>query len=118
AAMRGFATGAPVASQHGSAVASLLAGAGVTDLRVADIYGTDPAGGNALALIRALDWLTGGGAKVISISLAGPNNSAVAKAIAAAQRRGVVIVAAVGNDGPAAPPAYPASYPGVVAVTA
>jgi subtilisin family serine protease len=117
AALRGFARGAPAASHHGSAVASLLSGAGVRNVRVADIYGTDPAGGNALALIRALDWLTGGGAKVISISLAGPNNSAVAKAIAAAQRRGVVIVAAVGNDGPAAPPAYPASYPGVVAVT-
>ena len=28
------------------------------------------------------------------------------------------MVAAVGNDGPAAPPAYPASYDGVVAVTA
>ena len=118
AALRGFASGAPAASHHGSAVASLLSGAGARNLRVADIYGTDAAGGNALALIRALDWLTGGGAKVISISLAGPNNLAVAKAIAAAQRRGVVIVAAVGNDGPAAPPAYPASYPGVVAVTA
>ena len=117
AAMRGFARGAPAASHHGSAVASLLVAAGVSDVRVADIYGTDPAGGNALALVRALDWLTGGGARVISISLGGPNNSAVAKAIAAAQRRGVVVVAAVGNDGPAAPPAYPASYPGVLAVT-
>jgi subtilisin family serine protease len=29
----------------------------------------------------------------------------------------MAIVAAVGNDGPAAPPAYPASYPGVIAVT-
>ena len=28
-----------------------------------------------------------------------------------------MIVAAVGNDGPAAPPQYPASYAGVVAVT-
>jgi subtilisin family serine protease len=28
-----------------------------------------------------------------------------------------MIVAAVGNDGPAAPPSYPASYPGVIAVT-
>ncbi len=117
AAMRGFARGAPVASHHGSAVTSLLTGAGALDLRVADVYGTDPAGGNALALVRALDWLTGGGARVISISLGGPNNAAVAKAIAAAQRRGVVIVAAVGNDGPAAPPAYPASYTGVLAVT-
>ncbi len=117
AAMRGFARGAPVASNHGSAVASLLANAGARDLRVADIYGTDPAGGNALAMVRALDWLTGGGVRVISISLGGPNNAAVARAIAAAQRQGVVVVAAVGNDGPAAPPAYPASYPGVLAVT-
>jgi len=34
------------------------------------------------------------------------------------QRRGIRVVAAVGNDGPAAPPQYPASYPGVIAVTA
>jgi subtilisin family serine protease len=32
--------------------------------------------------------------------------------------RGHVVVAAVGNDGPAAPPLYPASYPDVVGVTA
>ena len=31
---------------------------------------------------------------------------------------GFVIVAAVGNDGPAAPPLYPASYARVVGVTA
>jgi subtilisin family serine protease len=40
------------------------------------------------------------------------------RAIRAAQARGIEVVAAVGNDGPAAPPQYPASYPGVVAVTA
>lgn len=117
AAMRGFAKGAPVASDHGSAIASLLAGVGAQNLRVADVYGTDPAGGNALALVRALDWLAGGGARVISISLSGPPNPAVGKAIAAVQRDGAVVIAAVGNDGPAAPPAYPASYAGVVAVT-
>ena len=33
-------------------------------------------------------------------------------------RRGHVLVAAVGNDGPAAPPLYPAAYPGVIGVTA
>jgi subtilisin family serine protease len=32
--------------------------------------------------------------------------------------RGYLIVAAVGNDGPAAPPLYPAAWPGVVGVTA
>lgn len=117
AALRGFAKGAPVASDHGSAVVSLLAGSGVRDVRVADVYGTDPAGGNALALVRGLDWLVSGGARVVSISLAGPSNTLVGKAVASARAKGVVLVAAVGNDGPAAPPAYPASYPGVLAVT-
>jgi hypothetical protein len=116
-AQRGFARGAPVASHHGSAVVSLLESAGARDIRVADIYGTDPVGGGALSLVRALDWLLADGARVVSVSLSGPNNAAVAKAIAAAQRKGAVVVAPVGNDGPAAPPAYPASYPGVLAVT-
>jgi subtilisin family serine protease len=116
-ATRGFAKGAPLASNHGSAIASLLRQASVRDIRVADVYGSDPAGGSALAIARALSWLTGNGAKVVSISLVGPRNAVLEKAIAATRRRGVVVVAAVGNDGPAAPPAYPASYPGVLAVT-
>ena len=116
-ALRGFARGAPQASRHGSATASLLALAGVRRILVADVYGADPAGGNALAISRGIDWLTGQGVRVISISLAGPNNALLGQAVAAARRRGVLFVAAVGNDGPAAPPAYPASYPGVLAVT-
>lgn len=117
-AMRGFAEGAPFPSNHGSAIISLLEHAGVRDIRVADVYGTDPAGGNALAIARALGWLTADGAKVITISLVGPRNGLLERAVASAQGRGVVIVAAVGNDGPAAPPAYPASYDGVISVTA
>lgn len=115
--VRGLAPGAPRASDHGSATASLLRGAGVRRIAVADVYGADPAGGNALAISRAIDWLIGLRARVISISLVGPNNPLLGRAIAAARRRGVIFVAAVGNDGPAAPPAYPASYPGVIAVT-
>lgn len=118
AEMRGFARGAPKASDHGSAVTSLLQFAGVQRVLVADIYGSDPAGGNALAVAQALDWLVGKGVKVVSVSLVGPANPLLARAVAAAQGRGAVIVAAVGNDGPAAPPSYPASYPGVIAVTA
>lgn len=116
-ATRGFAKGAPYASNHGSAVASLLQSAGVARVRVADVYGRDPAGGNALAIAKGLGWLTASGSKVVTISLVGPRNAVVGRAIAQARRRGVVVVAAVGNDGPAAPPAYPASYDGVVAVT-
>ncbi|MBV9882551.1 MAG: S8 family serine peptidase [Sphingomonadaceae bacterium] len=121
---RGFAAGAPRPSAHGTAVASLIAGQGPVRgaapgaaLVVADIYGSDPAGGNALALARALGWMALQRVPVVAVSLVGPSNLLVARAIAEAQARGVRVVAAVGNDGPAAPPAFPASYPGVIAVT-
>lgn len=116
-ATKGFAKGAPLASDHGSAVASLLRGAGVQKLWVADVYGEDPAGGNALAISKAVGWLSASGCKVVTISLVGPRNVLVERAVKSARARGIVIVAAVGNDGPAAPPAYPASYDGVLAIT-
>ena len=121
---RGFARGAPLASRHGTAVASLLVGAANPRgaaagraLLAADVYGDDPAGGNASAIARALGWLAQNRVAVTTISLVGPDNKLLALAIARAQQRGMLIVAAVGNDGPAAPPAYPASYRGVLGVT-
>ena len=121
---RGFAAGAPSPSAHGTAVASLLAGQGPvrgaapgSPLLVADVYGSDPAGGNALALARALGWMVAQRVPVVAVSLVGRANPLVERAIAQARARGTWVVAAVGNDGRAAPPAYPASYPGVVAVT-
>lgn len=114
---KGFAAGAPHPSDHGSAVASLLHDHGATRLWVADVYGKDPAGGNASAIARALGWLTANGCQVITVSLVGPRNALVERAVAAARGKGVVVIAAVGNDGPAAPPAYPASYEGVLAIT-
>lgn len=116
-ASKGFARGAPFPSNHGSAVAALAYSVGARKIYVADVYGTDPAGGNALAIAQGLGWLLGRGAKVISISLVGPRSPLLERAVASAQARGAVIVAAVGNDGPAAPPAYPASYSNVLAIT-
>lgn len=115
---QGFADGAPRPSDHGSAIAWLI-GRGAPGARVvaADVYGSDPAGGGAVAIARAIGWLVRSGVGTVSISLVGPPNPLLARVVAAAQARGMTIVAAVGNDGPAAPPAYPASYPGVVAVT-
>jgi subtilisin family serine protease len=55
---------------------------------------------------------------VINVSLVGPPNVTLEQVVRLAITRGHIIVAAVGNDGPAAPPLYPASYDGVVAVTA
>ncbi|QGP78559.1 S8 family serine peptidase [Sphingobium sp. CAP-1] len=121
---RGFAEGAPRASAHGTAVASLISGDGMVKgaapgapLLVADVYGGDPAGGGAFALVRALGWMAARGVRVVTVSLVGPANPLLDGAIRLARDRGVTVVAAVGNDGPAAPPAYPASYPGVIAVT-
>ena len=48
----------------------------------------------------------------------GPANGALERIVGVLQQRGHLLVAAVGNDGPAAPPLYPASYPGVVGVSA
>lgn len=120
---RGF-SGATRPADHGTAVASLMVGrAGAfqgaapgAGLRVADVYGGSAAGGSSTALARALAWLVGDGARVINVSLVGPRNALVERAVAQARARGVQIVAAVGNDGPAAPPLYPAAYAGVIAV--
>lgn len=124
AAQQGFAAGAPRANDHAAAIASLLAGGnGVrasapgTQLHVADIYGSDPAGGNAAAIGQAVAWMVRQKVPVVVVSLTGPPNPLLARVIGAARRLNTVVVAAVGNDGPAAPPAYPASYPQVIAVT-
>lgn len=125
ATQRGFAQGAPRASVHGTAVASLIAGSGRVRgsapgarLYAADVYGSDPAGGNATAIAQALGWMAEQRVPVVNLSLVGPPNPLLGRIVAAAQARGMIIVAAVGNDGAASPPSYPASYPGVIAVTA
>lgn len=121
---RGFA-GPVQATGHGTAIASLLVGdapgfqgaAQGARLLVADVYGGSAGNGSAEAMARGLNWLGDNGARVINISLVGPPNLLIERSIAALQARGVIVVAAVGNDGPAAPPLYPASYDRVVAVT-
>lgn len=121
---RGFA-GPAQPTGHGTAVGSLLVGdqgafrgaARGAQLFVGDVYGGSPAAGSATTIVRALGWAASKNPAVINISLVGPNNATLSRAIAALRGRGIAVVAAVGNDGPAAPPQFPASYPGVVAVT-
>lgn len=122
---RGF-SGPPRMGAHGTAVASLMIGdAGAfkggdpgADLLVADIYGGQANGGSATALASALAWMVERRVAVVNISLVGPRNALIERAVSAAQRRGLILVAAVGNDGPAAPPLYPAAYSQVIGVTA
>jgi len=110
---------------HGTAISSLLVGhddefrgyAPGAKLFAADVYGGQPGGGSAIEIARALDWLAASNVAVVNISLAGPNNKLLQQVVQGFLARGGVIVAAAGNGGAAAALAYPASYPGVIAVT-
>lgn len=132
-ALRGVAVsrhgcaGQPHPTPHGTAVASLLVGRDVAEdfrgalpgatLYAADAYCDAPDGGSVQSIAQALAWLARERVGVINISLVGPPNLLLQRAVAATQARGHLIVAAVGNDGPAAPPLFPAAWPGVIAVT-
>ncbi len=111
---------------HGTAVAALMVGqseqfrgvAPRASLFAADIYCASGSGGSAERIAGALAWLAREKIPVINMSIVGPHNQTLERVVGAMVRRGHLLVAAVGNDGPAAPPLYPASYPGVVGVSA
>lgn len=109
---------------HGTAVASLLVGAasGFAGLMPgAMLYAADifcGHGGGSMALLAiALDWMARERVAVVNISLVGAKSVLLTGLVRAMNARGHLLVAAVGNDGPAAAPLYPAAYPDVVGVT-
>lgn len=114
----GMQPGAP--SAHGTAVASLIAGEGQATIYSANIFSGSAARPftSADVIAGALEWNLEQGVQTINMSLAGPRNAILDRLIRDAVARGHTIVAAAGNGGPTAPPAYPAAVPGVVAVTA
>jgi subtilisin family serine protease len=82
------------------------------------VYCGKPAGGALDTVAAAFAWMVKEGVPVINISLVGPPNALLQRVVDRVLAVGSLIVAAVGNDGPAAPPLYPADYPGVIGVTA
>lgn len=114
----GALAGAPV--EHGTAVASILAHEGGTRIFSANIF-RGPAGRpftSADVIAAALEWMIAQHVPVVNMSLAGPRNAILDRLIRDALAGGHQVVAAAGNGGPTAPPAYPAAVPGVIAVTA
>jgi hypothetical protein len=117
--------GASVPSAHGTQVASLLVGhsppfrgaAPGAALYAADVYCGAPTGGSIAAIAAAFGWFSSQHVAVINVSLVGPDNMILRQIVQQMIARGHVIVAAVGNDGPAAPPLYPSAYPDVIGVT-
>ena len=109
---------------HGTAVASLLVGKGDRFEGVipgATLYATDifcgHGGGSMSLLAIAVDWMAREKVAVVNISLVGAKSILLTGLVRAVSSRGFLLVAAVGNDGPTAPPLFPAAYPEVVGVT-
>ena len=117
-------------ADHGTAVAALLVGQPesvvpglVPRARVfaAAPFYTLPSGNataDTVGLVKSLDWLAGQGVAVIGLSLAGADNAVLREAVLRVAARGIVVVAAAGNGGRNAPPAYPAAHERVLGVTA
>jgi subtilisin family serine protease len=82
------------------------------------VYCGLPTGGSVEAVAEGFAWLVGERVAVINVSLVGPANRMLEGIVREVVARGYLIVAAVGNDGPSAPPLYPAAWPGVIGVTA
>jgi serine protease len=95
-------------------VAGVAYGASIMPLKVLSARGSGSVGGIA----QAIRWAADHGAGVINMSLGGPMSiGTMASACKYAHDKGVVIVAAAGNDG-RGKVGYPAAYPGVIAVAA
>lgn len=107
----------PTGSRHGTAVAARLVEGDADTLYAADLWCGDVVGGATSNLVEALAWMARERVPVINISLVGPDNPVLARAVQTMIARGHVLVAAVGNDGPAAPPLFPAAYAGVIGVS-
>jgi subtilisin family serine protease len=112
--------------QHGTAVASLLVGTGAKGtpglLPEAELIAVDAFRRNNRAdvydLARSVDMLVDRDVSVINLSLSGPDNAVLKRAVELAAEKDIGLVAAAGNDGPGAKAAYPAAYTPVIAVTA
>jgi len=114
----------PPATDHGSLMADLLIGPGrleggvLYSANVVDPTQGDGDAAGVVSILRAVNWMRTNDVAVVNISLAGPRNKLMNRALSRAASDGVVFVAAAGNSGPDAPPQYPAAFPFVVAVTA
>ncbi|MGH6839451.1 MAG: S8 family peptidase, partial [Methylocella sp.] len=115
-------------AQHGTEIAGIIASH-------ADLTGVAPqarllavrafkAGGNVAVvgetfdILAGIEWAVKNKAQVVNMSFAGPPDPDLSREVAAGSRRRVIFIAAVGNEGKAAKPSYPAAYENVIPVTA
>jgi subtilisin family serine protease len=120
--------GAPAAAHsHGTAIAGAIAArsklVGVAPkvklLAARAFSGSgESAQSTTFNILKGVDWAASKNARIINMSFAGPPDDLLREMLAKANARGIVLIAAVGNAGPRAPPLYPAADAGVIGVTA
>lgn len=118
----------PGSAIHGTAVATILVGTpewgGLlpgAELKAANMFELNETGrevGNAVGLLKAMNWMAAEKVLAINLSVAGGDNKAVRFALKKAKEADLVMVAAAGNWGSATRKAYPAAYPDTLGVTA
>jgi hypothetical protein len=121
----GTALAGEVAASHvaGSGLVGVAPAARILPVRVFEGTGDDQVQPDAGRTAEGIAWAAGQpGVKVILVAQSTPRNvPALRRAVAAATRRGVLVVASAGNaaeDLPAGAPVYPAAYDEVLSVTA
>lgn len=115
---------------HGTVLASILVGQGPLQgvapkaelIAIRAFKEVEPKQGGAesssFLLSLGLETAIRAGARVINLSLTGPQDRLVAQMVNEALMRRASVIAAAGNGGPESPAAYPAAQDGVIAVTA
>ncbi|MGF7008485.1 S8 family serine peptidase [Aminobacter sp. BE322] len=111
------------ARDHATSVAGLIAGTGTfkgmaPGSKVFHARAFEGGKSNMETILNALDWAAEQDVRIVNMSFVGPKNALLEQACLAARARGLILVAAAGNNGPGAPYGYPAAYEGVIAVTA
>jgi hypothetical protein len=112
---------------HGTAIAGAIAAharllGAAPSARILAIRAFGAAGASAeattFAILKGIDYAVAQNARVINMSFAGPADPGLARHLAAASKKGAVLIAAAGNFGPKSPAQYPAADPNVIAVSA
>ena len=120
----GMKSGPGPDTDHGTVTAQILAGEGrlagvrLQNAGVLSDHSMAKEAAGVDSLVRAINWMQVSGVRLVNISLAGPYNKILDRSLQQAIGKGMIIVAAAGNDGPDSPPRYPAAFDGVIAVTA
>jgi subtilisin family serine protease len=112
---------------HGTGVAGaiaahsrLIGSAPAARILAIRAFGPAPTGAESTSFVvlKALDYAAAHGAQIVNMSFAGPKDTLLERAIAAAVLKGMVMIAASGNAGPKSSPLYPAANANVIAVSA